>query len=205
MTARSTFLYGLSLLAIAFFSGCASYQLGTHGSLPFESIYIRPAVNESFAPQSQAMISAQIREAFIRDGRVKVLSKESEADAVLEVTLTEHERQAGARLRTDTESARTFRLELSAEISLFNVNSGDFYFEGRQLRQNTSVYADNPYATTATQAQGYIQAEYNAMTRIARGIARKIADEVLSPWPTHEEEAITLEAKKAETIESVAE
>ncbi len=205
MKAQRTLLCGLSLIIVALFSGCASYKLGSHGTLPFETIYIRPAVNESFAPQSQAIISAQIREAFIRDGRVRVLNKETEADAVLDVTLTDYERQAGARSRVDTEVARTFRLELTAEISLYNANSGDFYFESRRLEQSTSVYSDNPYATTTAQKQGYVQAEYNAMSRIARGIARQITDEVLSPWPSRKEEAIAIAADEAESVEAATE
>lgn len=197
MRTRCTFLSGLCLLTIALFSGCASYNLGSHTEIPFESIYIRPATNESFAPQSQALVSAQIREAFIRDGRVKIVSDESKADAVLEVTITEYDRSSGARSRADTVSARTFRLSLKTEISLYNANAGDFYFQDRQLTETAGVYSDNPYATTTNERQGYIRAEYNAMTRLARGIARQITDEVLSPWPSREDERASAIAKQS--------
>lgn len=191
MNARRLYLIGTSLILLALFSGCASYKLGAPTELEFESIYIRPASNDSFAPQVQALVSAQIREAFIRDGRVKLLSDESEADAVLSVNITDYERNAGARNRQDTVSARTFRLTMYAAISLYNANQGDFYFEERNISENTSVYSDNPFVSAEDfeQRQAYNQAEYSAMTRIARGIARQIADEVLSPWPSREEEA----------------
>ncbi|MGJ8653226.1 MAG: LPS assembly lipoprotein LptE [Opitutaceae bacterium] len=201
MNARRLFLIGTSLISLALFSGCASYKLGAPTELQFESIYIRPASNDSFAPQVQTLVSAQIREAFIRDGRVKLLSKESDADAVLSVNITNYERNAGARHRRDTVSARTFRLTMFAEISLYNAKQGDFFFEERNVSEYTSVYADNPFvdAKDFEQRQAYNQAEYSAMTRIARGIARKISDEVLSPWPSREQEA-----KKAEVIEETA-
>lgn len=193
MNARRLFLIGTSLITLALFSGCASYKLGAPTELPFESIYIRPASNDSFAPQVQALVSAQIRETFIRDGRVKLLSKESDADAVLSVNLTNYERNAGARNRQDTVSARTFNLTIHAAISLYNANQGDFFFEERNVSEDASVYGDNPFvdAKDFEQRQAYNQAEYSAMTRLARSLARQITDEVLSPWPSREEEAGT--------------
>jgi len=187
MTACRTFLSAISLFLTALLSGCASYQLGSHSELPFESIYIRPASNASFAPQSQAILSAQVRDAFIKDGRVKLLSHQSEADAILEISIIEYTRQSGARRRSDTETAQTFRVGLEAEISLLNANTGALYFEQRKLEEHEGIYVDNPYANTAAEKQGYIRAEYNAMPRITRGLARKIADEVLSPWPTRDQ------------------
>ena len=43
----------LALFTSAFISGCNSYQLGNPAELPFESIYIKPVSNDSFAPQAQ--------------------------------------------------------------------------------------------------------------------------------------------------------
>lgn len=173
----------LTLWAVAFLSGCKSYQFGNPTELPFKSIYIQPATNESFAPQAQALLSSQIREAFIRDGRAKLVTSEEDADAVLLVNLTEYGRQAAARRREDTALARDFDLTLTAEVSLFNQNKGDYYFQERELSERSNAYADNPYADPgALQTQDFLQAEYQAMPRLTRDLARKIADEVLSPW-----------------------
>lgn len=169
--------------ALALFSGCASYNLGSSAALPFESIYIRPVANDSFAPQAQALLSAQLREAFIRDGRVKVLANEADADAVLEVTLTDYRRRGAARSSADTVVAQTFDLNLVAVTSLFSQNSGSFYFQNRPIQDATTAYTENPYLPDgAPQTQGFQQSEYQAMTQLTRGLARKIADEVLSPW-----------------------
>ncbi|MGJ8639941.1 MAG: LPS assembly lipoprotein LptE [Opitutaceae bacterium] len=197
MKARCTLLAILGFIAITLLSGCASYKLGSQGTLPFKSIYISPAVNESFAPQAQTIISAQIRETFIRDGRVKVLSNENDADTVLTVTLTDYDRKSNARFRSDTEFARTFLLTLNARVSLYNAQEGNFLFQDRELVESTNVYSDNPYATSTTEQQSYTQAEYNAMSRIARDISRQIADEVLSPWPTREEALAAHQVEKS--------
>lgn len=173
----------LALWVASFLGGCKSYQLGHPTELPFKSIYIQPAANDSFAPQAQALLSSQIREAFIRDGRTRLVTSEEDADAVLLINLTEYDRSAAARQSADTAVARDFDLNLTAEVSLFDQNKGDYYFQKRELQERSNAFADNPYADrTDVRTQDFLQAEYQAMPRLTRDLARKIADEVLSPW-----------------------
>jgi len=177
------FAPALLLLGIALsFSGCAHYRAGTGAELPFESIYIRPAENDSFAPQAQALVSAQVREAFIRDGRLKVLADESEADAVLLITLTEYDREAAARFGDDTVEAQAFDLELTALVSLYHAGQGDFLFANRSVSERKLAYVQDLYDEDPGENQGFVQAEYQSMPRLARDLSRRIADEVLSPW-----------------------
>ena len=173
----------LALFALAFISGCNSYQLGNPVELPFESIYIKPVTNDSFAPQAQALLSAQIRETFIRDGRTKLVTSREDADAVLLINLTEYNRLVAARQSEDTTLAASFNLILAAEVSLFNQNKGDYYFKERIIKESSSAYANNPYATpTTAQTQDFLQMEYQAMPRLTHDLSRQIADEVLSTW-----------------------
>lgn len=183
MPARRTILACLSLIALSLLSGCASYKLGAPSELPFESIYIRPAANQSYAPQAQALLSSNIRQAFIHDGRVKVLSSEEAADAVLEVTITDYIRRTAARRQDDTVGAATYNATLVAELSLFDANKGDFFFKKREVQERNNLYFGNPYTATATDPVGFSKAEFDGMPILTRGLARKIADEVLSPWP----------------------
>ena len=173
----------LALFSLAFISGCNSYQLGNPVELPFESIYIKPVSNDSFAPQAQAMLSTQIRDAFIRDGRTKLVTSREAADAVLLINLIEYNRRAAARQSDDTTTAASFSLVLTAEVSLFNQNKGDYYFQERIIRESSNAYANNPYATPATaQTQDFLQMEYHTMPRLTYDLARGIADEVLNTW-----------------------
>ena len=168
---------------LIFISGCNSYQLGNPVELPFESIYIKPVSNDSFAPQAQAMLSIQIRDAFIRDGRTKLVTSKEAADAILLIHLTEYNRLPAARQSADTTAAASFRLLLAAEVSLFNQNKGDYYFQERIIRESSNAYANNPYATPATaQTQDFLQIEYHTMPRLTYDLARGIADEVLNTW-----------------------
>jgi len=179
---RTTTLVMLTF-TVAFISGCNSYQLGNPVELPFKSIYIKPVTNDSFAPQAQALISSQIRDVFIHDGRTKLVTSSEAADAVLIVNLTEYRRRAAARRSVDTTVAASFSLVLTAEVSLFNQNKGDYYFQERIVQKSSSAYLNAPYDTTATtQSQDFLQSEYQAMPRLTRDLARRIADEVLHPW-----------------------
>lgn len=172
-----------SVLALAFCIGCKSYQLGHPAELPFETVYIQPVKNDSFAPQAQALISSQIREAVIRDGRVTLVADKKNADVILAVTLRDYTRQGGARRQTDTAVATNFDLTLEAVVDLYDQENESFLFESRIIRARTTAYLDNPYnAAAAPATQGFIQSEYDTMPRIARDLGRKIADELLSTW-----------------------
>ncbi len=183
----NTLIATLALLATSFLGGCKSYQFGNPAELPFKSIYIKPVSNDSFAPQAQALLSSQIREAFIRDGRAQLVTSEEAADAVLLVNLTDYNRIAAARQRNDTAVARDFDLTLTAAVSLFNQNKGDYFFQERLIAETSKAYVNDPFPTAGVpQAQDFLQSEYQAMPRMTRDLARKIADEVLSPWEAKE-------------------
>jgi len=180
------FQYAFALsafIALGISAGCKSYMLGHPAELPFKTIYIQPAKNDSFAPQAQALVSSQIREAVIRDGRVTLIADPDEADAVLAITLTEYSRNAAARRQDDTELAQDFDITLRARLELHDQRSGNYFFEGREVEARTVGYLNDPFTTAgAPDTQGLIQAEYNAMPRLARELGRKAADELLSVW-----------------------
>ncbi len=162
-------------------TGCKSYQLGHPAELPFESLFVEAAGNDSYAPQAQAIVSAKIREAIIRDGRVKLVANKDKADAVLEITLSEYERRAATRSQDDTEVALDYDITLEAEIALYDQRSGEYFFDSRKIEERGSAFVSDVYANNA-ETQSLVQAEHQAMPRIARDIARKVTDEVLGTW-----------------------
>lgn len=180
---RSLSIVFISLALACVFGGCRSYQLGSPAELTFESIYVKPVQNDSYAPQAQALLSSQIRDALIRDGRLQLVTSEESADAVLLVKLTDYKRETAIRDSQDTTVGVDFDLTLQAEIALFDQVNGDYLFRERRLSERSNAFVDNPYAVAgATRNQGFLQAEYQAMPRITRDLAKKIADDVLSPW-----------------------
>ena len=105
-------LLALALLA----AGCSRYQLGTGSRPAFASLGVEPVVNRSTLPQAEALVSARLREAFLRDGRVPTVT--SGAAAVLSVTLEDFRREVAAVREGDTGLARKFNLTLSASATL---------------------------------------------------------------------------------------
>ena len=161
-------------------TSCSSYRLGSPAPIKFKSLYIKPVANRSFAPQAQTIVSAQLRETLIRDARIKIVAGEENADAVLDITLTNYERQAAARSSVDTAVANNFDVNLTATVSLFNRSTREYIFENRPIETRTDIYLNNPYIDD--QPIAFQLGERQAMEQLARQLARKIADEVLSPW-----------------------
>lgn len=163
--------------------GCRSYHLGHPATLPFESVFIEPAANESYAPQAQAIVSANIREVIIRDSRVKLLASREEADLVIEIVLTEYSKRSATRDPNDTEAALSFGLSLVSEVSLYDRRAKEYIFQNRRVEERGEGFVNNIYSNATTpDTQSFIQSEYQAIPRIARDLASKIADEVLSAW-----------------------
>lgn len=176
-------ILSVTLLLLIFLSGCRSYQLGNPAELTFQTLYVKPVQNASYAPQAQALLSSQIREAFILDGRLQIVTNEADADAVLLVDLKDYRRSTAIRERADTTLGRSFDLTLEAQVALFDQTSGRYLFQNRRISERSAAFVDNPYAAAgAPSPQSFAQAEYQAMPRITRDLAQKIADEVLSPW-----------------------
>ena len=79
-----------AILALAV-AGCSNYRLGTGSRPAFASLRVEPVVNRTSLPQAEALVSARLREAFIRDGRVPLGSAKSAA--LLAVTLSDFRRE----------------------------------------------------------------------------------------------------------------
>lgn len=171
---------GLALLAL---SGCQSYKLGHPAELPFASIFVEPAQNQSFAPQAQAIVSAKVRQAILRDSRVKLVSDREKADVVLQISLTDYQRIAATRDSRDTEVALDYDLTLHAQLSLRDQINGSYLFENRRVEARRRAFVKDIFAPAAApDTQGFVQAEYQAMPGLAEDLADAIANEVLGAW-----------------------
>ena len=109
------------LLACVFGGGCSHYRLGTGSRPAFTSLRIEPVANRTALPQAEALFSARLREAFIRDGRVAIGSG---GNVTLSVSLTDYRRDIAAVREGDTGLARKFNLTLSAAADLRDSASG---------------------------------------------------------------------------------
>lgn len=179
-TVRILRTFALVATLAGLLGACKSYHLGSPAEIPFKSIYLKPVSNQSYAPQAQAIVSAMLRENFIRDAQVNVVANEETADAVLLVALTDYGRNSTARRAQDTTIADVFDVQLTANVSLLDQKNGTYLFVDRPTEVTTNAYTNNPYSDDP--AVAYQLSERQAMEILARDMAREITDMVLSPW-----------------------
>jgi outer membrane lipopolysaccharide assembly protein LptE/RlpB len=153
-------------------TSCSHYHLGTGSKLTFATIYIAPVINGSDLPQAAALVTAQLREAFLRDGRVALVETPGEADAVLTVTLASYGRETLTAQATDTGLARKFGLTLKATATLRNRHTGQTLFEQRPLQAQRQLYTDS----------GQLLAEYDAVPLLAENLAQSALHAALDVW-----------------------
>jgi hypothetical protein len=165
---RKAPLLGLACLLIL--SGCSSYQMGIPDTHPFSSIYVKPVENQTFAPQSDAILTAQLIRDFERDGRLQPEPLGS-AEATLDVRLVDLRRENRVMREDDTGLTRKIRLTLVAHCTLTGPD-GTAYFTDREIMAQTEVYLDD----------GQNPAEYQATPVLTRNLSAHISRAVLDTW-----------------------
>ena len=158
--------------ASLFLSGCAGYQLGPGARLKFSTLFIAPVASETMIPQAQVLVTTQLREAFIRDGRVTLVNSAGAADAVLQVTLSGYDRTVSVSLPTDTGLGRRFDVTLRAQATLTDLRSKQALFAKRPLSAQRGVFTDS----------GLVPSEYQALPLLAEQLAHAAAHAVLDTW-----------------------
>ena len=161
----------LTLAAGILLPACTHYNLGTGGELAFHSLYIEPVTNAALLPQARALVGTQLREAFLRDGRVALANSAEAAEATLHVALKSYDRAATVARTDDTGLARKFALALTAECSL-RTRDGKVQFEKRVVQARRDAYTD----------QGQLPAEYQTLPLLAETLAQNVAHAVLDVW-----------------------
>jgi outer membrane lipopolysaccharide assembly protein LptE/RlpB len=168
---RRTLAAVLALTAGLLLPACTHYRLGTGGELAFHSLYVEPVASDALLPQSRALVGTQLREAFLRDGRVTLANSADAAGATLHVSLKSYDRQATVARADDTGLARKFALTLTAECTL-RTRDGRVLFEKRIVRAQRDAYTD----------QGQLPAEYQTLPLLAETLAQNVTHAVLDVW-----------------------
>jgi hypothetical protein len=175
--------WGLLLVAAILAQGCSHYQMGAGPAPSFATIYIEPAKNKTTLPQARELVSAMVREAFIRDGRVELVDRQADADTSLQVTLVKYKRDNAANREDDNGLARKFTLRLTATCSLRDNRTGRMLFDGRQIDVQREAFLDNglglvPFGTSNDQ----LQSEYNTLPLLAELLSDRVTHAVLDVW-----------------------
>ncbi|MBL9202346.1 MAG: hypothetical protein JNL39_17685 [Opitutaceae bacterium] len=158
--------------AAAFLGGCAHYQLGTGAAPAFRTLHIEPVANRTLLPQSQAIVSTHLREAFARDARAQLVNSAAGSDAILVVTITGYRREVAAAREGDTGLARKFNITLEAACTLRDQRAAKTIWENRPVSVTREVFTDG----------GQLQSEHQAISLLAESLAAKIVRGALDTW-----------------------
>ncbi|HEX3728472.1 MAG TPA: LPS assembly lipoprotein LptE [Opitutaceae bacterium] len=162
-------------------AACSHYQLGTPGKLTFSTLYIEPASNKTLLPQARAILTTQIRQAFIEDGRLQVVNSPQEADATLTVVISEYRRDIAAVRENDTGLASKFSVTFVTICTLRDNRSGQALIDHRTVQVEQGVYTDNGMVRSTTPGD-QLQSEYNTLPLLAQAMASKLSHLVLDVW-----------------------
>lgn len=165
---RGALLAGFCVLL----SACAHYQLGTGTQTKFATLFIAPVASKTVIPQAQALVTTQLREAFIRDGRVTLVDSPEAADAILALSLDRYERIVAVSRDDDAGLARRFDVSLLAHATLTDNRLKQPYFTDRPLIAKRGVFTDS----------GLVSAEYETLTLLAEQLASHAVHAALDVW-----------------------
>ncbi|MBI2518382.1 MAG: hypothetical protein HYV95_15990 [Opitutae bacterium] len=162
----------LALLCLLGLTACAHYRLGTDSEPKFAKLYLAPVASDVLLPQAQAIVTTQLREAFLKDGRVSLVTSADEADAVLTITLGSYQREVTVSRADDTGLARRFDVTLHAKATLLDTRTKQNLFANRPLQATRGVFTDS----------GQLQSEYQALPLLAETLAGNVVHAVLDTW-----------------------
>ncbi len=173
----------LALLAL-FVSGCAHYKLGTGGELAFSRLYVAPVENEAVVPQAVALVTREIRRAFLTDGRVQLAASPDDADATLHVNLVNYGRTMTTARPEDTGLARKFDLTLEADLIVRDTRDGSPIVDTRRLSVTRQAFTDGDGFVVNGQRSpgGQNPAEYQTLPLLAQQLAERVTQAVLDTW-----------------------
>jgi hypothetical protein len=164
-----------------FLAACSNYQLGTAERPPFSSLYIEPVEVKVLLPEARALISAQVRSAFVKDGRVAIVDSPEAAEAVLKVVVTDYSRRMVATRESDIGLASKFALTMSATCTLRDTRTGRPLFENRLITTERDLYTDNGQPSSPLTGN-QLQSEFNTLPLLAGSLADRITHAVLDVW-----------------------
>ncbi len=149
-------------------SSC-NYHMGRGSQPAFHTLTVLPVLNQTMLPQVEPLLDAQLREQLLRAG-TRIVDREK-ADATLQVTLVEFDRELGAVQQDDSGLARSYSLRLRAELTLTRA-------DGTVLLNRASVeIRREPLVDEGVQV-----AEYQTLPIIARDLAQRISRRILDTW-----------------------
>jgi hypothetical protein len=167
---KQRFHYFTAVLLL-FLSGCLGYHIETGRPEKVQSVYIEPILNQTDEPaiEIQMMHALQQRAQF--DGRIKLVDRPEDADALLQVRLTDYRLHATAYNNDIETMPEQYRLRIEARSTLSRPDSGEVISRSDTYGEATFFFKSD--LTTSKR---------NALPTATDELARFIYDDLIDQW-----------------------
>lgn len=138
-------LFCILIVCCLAFAGCAGYRLGNIQGAEMKdvkTIHVPMVKNLSYEPNLNNMVTSAIIRRIENDGTFSS-SRSGDADALLEVVVTEVKRVSLRRSRADVQVTEEYELIMEAKATLTNLRSGTRIFTERVVTGRTTYYVQN--------------------------------------------------------------
>lgn len=160
------------LLMAVLLTGCSTYQLGSMLPEDIKTVYVPTFVNKTTEPliENEAT-QAAIRE-IQKDGSLKVVRSEQEADTILTVTMTDYSLTPLKFDRDLNTTADQYRMTLTVQIMLTR-------------RATDKVVAENPRVQGEADfpiSGDFTSSKKQGLPRAAQDLAHNIVETIVETW-----------------------
>jgi hypothetical protein len=160
---------------LLFAAGCAQYRVGSSVPEGLRTVAVPVFENASGFPEIGAIVTQYVLREFQREGTFKIDSLDSASLKLLgklvksDIQSINYDRNFGSR-------TSEYRYSLVAEITLIETSTSKLLLDDMPIKANTTFLTHGDMLTGLQ----------DAGPRIARDLARAIADAVLAQWPAKE-------------------
>lgn len=151
--------------------GCAGYQLGGSRPAGVETVAMAPVINATGEPAIELQVIHAMRERIQFDGRMKLANEPENADAVIEIRLTDYTLTPIAydsELRT---TPNLYRLRITGEAELRDTETGSVLSTSKTYGEATF-----PFVADLTSSKR------DALPAAAQEIAKFMLDDLIERW-----------------------
>ena len=154
------------------FTGCAGYRLGSMLPPDIKTVFVPTFVNRTTEPMIEIDTTAAAIRQLQQDGSLKVVGNESEADTVLEVTLTKFELEPLSYSEQEKTTANEYRMRLTATILLRRTVTDEVVVEAPGVQGESTFFVTGDFTTSKQQG----------MPEAANDLGHSIVEQIVEAW-----------------------
>lgn len=166
-----TKLLACAALALALLPGCAGYRLGSMLPPDIKHVHVPTFINKTTEPQLELDTTRFALQEFQKDGSLKLSSAE-EADAVLEVRLTDYKLVPLQYDNNRPTAALEYRITLYASIVMTRKR------DGKVIAENPRCYGEGTFPVVGDLSSS----KRTGLPKAAKDLAHDIVQKVTEVW-----------------------